>query len=234
VSLDGVAAARRLPLPTDALVAASDEVKAWQTLEHAGSVRRDPRFREVLRDEPWDGRYRELRRSYVEGFAHAGLGVACGGRGALRRWCARSVRSGSRPLVIASHGMAMTVSLRSRGCVTEPGTFLGRSALSPRDRGRPRRPYGHGGRQSTVDGRSAVVGNCRCGTATWGNRKRWSSQSAAKPSMPSKSASSNHSKGSSPSLRWQSMEHALVRATQQADRAGSLGPALVECANRAP
>jgi hypothetical protein len=30
---------------------------------------------------------------------------------------------GAVPLVIASHGMAMTVWLRSRGRVTEPGTF---------------------------------------------------------------------------------------------------------------
>jgi len=124
LSPSGRAAARRLPLPTDALFAASDEVKAWQTLEHAGAVTLDPRFREALRNERWDGPYRELRRSYVEGSAHPGweshAAVAARFDDGVVDLL---VRSGSRPLVIASHGMAMTVWLQSRGCVTEPGAF---------------------------------------------------------------------------------------------------------------
>ena len=55
---------------------ASDEPKAWQTLEPAGPVIRDARFGEVRREgEPWDGPYRELRRSYVDGADHPRLGA---------------------------------------------------------------------------------------------------------------------------------------------------------------
>jgi broad specificity phosphatase PhoE len=124
LSPDGFSAARQLPLPTGALLAASDEVKAWQTLEHAGPVMRDPRFREVSRDEPWDGPFRELRRSYVDGVALAGWesheAVAARFDDGVADLV---VRSGNRPLVIASHGMAMTVWLQSRGCITDPGAF---------------------------------------------------------------------------------------------------------------
>jgi broad specificity phosphatase PhoE len=117
-------AALRLPLPASALLAASDEVKAWQTLEHAGPVIRDRRFREVLRDEPWEGPYRELRRSYVDGAVIAGWEPHSAVAARFEDGVADLVvRSAGRPLVIASHGMAMTIWLRSRSCVTEPGAF---------------------------------------------------------------------------------------------------------------
>src|SRR6478672_11406840 len=73
LSPDGLAAARALRLPSGAYLLASDEVKAWQTLAHAGRVMTDARLREVRRDgEPWDGPYRDLRRSYVDGTEHPG------------------------------------------------------------------------------------------------------------------------------------------------------------------
>jgi broad specificity phosphatase PhoE len=124
LSAEGRAAARRLPLPGGALLVASDEVKGWQTLEHAGPVIQDSRFREVARVEPWDGPFRELRRSYVDGAA-------------LPDWERREdvamrfeagvvdflVRAADRPLVVATHGMAMTVWLHARGCLRDPGEF---------------------------------------------------------------------------------------------------------------
>jgi broad specificity phosphatase PhoE len=124
LSPDGFSAARQLTLPAGALLAASNEVKAWQTLEHAGPVIRDPRFRELSRVEAWDGPFRELRRSYVDGAALAGWESHEAVAARFDNGVAELVvRSGSRPLVIASHGMAMTVWLRSRGCITEPGEF---------------------------------------------------------------------------------------------------------------
>jgi broad specificity phosphatase PhoE len=74
LSDDGQARAARLAtlLPDDAYLVASAEPKAWQTLEPAGTVRRDPRFNEVFRAEPWEGDYRKLRRAYVDGADHAG------------------------------------------------------------------------------------------------------------------------------------------------------------------
>src|SRR5215475_2266392 len=60
-------------LPEDAYLVASNEPKAWQTLEPAGRpVARDPRLCEVWREEPWEADFRELRRSYVDGTVHPG------------------------------------------------------------------------------------------------------------------------------------------------------------------
>jgi broad specificity phosphatase PhoE len=125
LSPDGRTAARALSLPTGAVLAASDEVKAYQTLEHLGEVQRDPRFGEVHRvGEPWNGPYRELRRSYVEGAALPGWEpqgeVAARFDQAIAEFL---VRAGGRPLAVATHGMVMTVWLRSRDLVRSPGEF---------------------------------------------------------------------------------------------------------------
>ena len=121
----GRVAAAALRLPPGAYLVASDETRAWQTLEPAGSVVRDGRFGEVRREgEPWHGPYRELRRSYVDGADHP-------------RWERRAdvarrfdeamndhlVRAEGRPLVIGSHGMAITVWLTARVGLTAPGDF---------------------------------------------------------------------------------------------------------------
>jgi hypothetical protein len=59
-------------LPAGALLIASREPKARQTLEPAGPVQTDERFNEVTRDEPYDGDFRARRRGYVTGTDHAG------------------------------------------------------------------------------------------------------------------------------------------------------------------
>jgi broad specificity phosphatase PhoE len=59
-------------LPVGALLIASREPKARQTLEPAGSVRTDDRFNEVTRDEPYEGDFRARRHAYVSGTDHPG------------------------------------------------------------------------------------------------------------------------------------------------------------------
>jgi hypothetical protein len=55
LSVEGWEAARALDLPAGAYLVASEEVKAWQTLEPFGAAVRDARFNEVKRrGEPWD------------------------------------------------------------------------------------------------------------------------------------------------------------------------------------
>lgn len=126
LSQDGQAAARLLAgsLPPDSFLVASTERKAWQTLEPAGQVVRDPRFGEVRRTEPWEGEYRRLRRQYVDGADHPDweprsqvaerFGDAVGECLAIAQ---------DRPLIVASHGMAMTVWLTARIGLPDPGAF---------------------------------------------------------------------------------------------------------------
>jgi broad specificity phosphatase PhoE len=123
---DGRVAARRLTayLPAGAHLAASDEPKAWQTLEGAGEVTRDARFGEVRREgEPWDG-FRELRRAYVDGAERPGweprAEVAARLEAAVEYYVARVA---GRPLVVASHGMVVTVWLTARIGLAAPGLF---------------------------------------------------------------------------------------------------------------
>ncbi|MGE5830021.1 MAG: histidine phosphatase family protein [Micromonosporaceae bacterium] len=127
LSSDGRADALRLVplLPSGALLVASDEPKAYQTLEGAGPVVRDARFGEVRRTgEPWDGPFRELRRAYVEGTAHRGwephASVVARFDAAISE---HGGAAGGRALVVASHGMAMTVWLTARFGLPQPGRF---------------------------------------------------------------------------------------------------------------
>lgn len=121
LSPEGRAAAAdlRAALPEAARLFSSAEPKAWQTLGGGDSVVRDPRFNEVSRvGEPWEGGFRELRRAYVDGAQHPGWEphreVAdrfdAGVRAAL-------AAAGGAPAVIATHGMALTCWLVSRGAV---------------------------------------------------------------------------------------------------------------------
>jgi broad specificity phosphatase PhoE len=119
------AAALTSVLPDGAYLAASAEPKAWQTLSPTGEPRRDPRFGEVTREgEPYGGNFRELRRAYIDGVDHAGWEprerVAARFDAAIEDHLARA---GSRPLVVASHGMAMTVWLTARMGLARPGEF---------------------------------------------------------------------------------------------------------------
>ena len=128
LSLEGRAGAADLAelLPAGARLVGSAEPKAWQTLEAAGPVHdRDARFNEVSRvGEPWDGEFRELRHAYVTGTDHDGweprdevaqrfdAGVA-----------EQLATAGAAPLVVASHGMAMTLWLTARIGLADAGAF---------------------------------------------------------------------------------------------------------------
>jgi broad specificity phosphatase PhoE len=123
---DGHAAAQRLAatLPADALLVASAEPKAFQTLEPAGPTLRDPRFNEVTRIEPWEGEYLRLRREYVSGTDHPDweprAAVAARFDAAVRE---HLTAAQGKPLIIATHGMAMTIWLTSHQLLGAPATF---------------------------------------------------------------------------------------------------------------
>lgn len=130
LSDDGHAAAMRLvaALPADAYLVSSAEPKAWQTLEGERlSVIRDARFNEVARDEPWDGDFRTRRRAYVEGAEHPGWETQAAVAERFDAGVAdRLAEANGRPVVIASHGMAITTWLASRVGLSEPGEFWSR------------------------------------------------------------------------------------------------------------
>jgi broad specificity phosphatase PhoE len=126
LSEDGRSAARRLSsvLPPGALLVASAERKAWQTLESLGPVTRDRRFNEVSRVEPWEGDHLRLRREYAGGADHPGWEP----RGhVVERFAAAvsdylpAAKDGA--LVIATHGMAMTIWLSSVIGLPDPAGF---------------------------------------------------------------------------------------------------------------
>ncbi len=114
----------RTLLPAGALLVSSTEPKARQTLEPAGDVRTDARFNEVRRDEAYSADFKTGRLAYVNGSDHAGwetrAAVAARFDAAVRHWLGFA---GPRPLVIASHGMAMTVWLSATVNVADPGGF---------------------------------------------------------------------------------------------------------------
>ena len=111
-------------LPVGALLMASREPKARQTLEPAGAVHTDGRFTEVTRDEPYEGDFRTRRGAYVIGTDHPGWEpreqVVARFTDGVRFW---SAQADGRPLVIASHGMAMTLWLTATVGLTDAGAF---------------------------------------------------------------------------------------------------------------
>jgi broad specificity phosphatase PhoE len=122
---DGHTAAHRLAaaLPNSALLVASAEPKV-QTLAPAGTTLRDSRLNEVTRVEPWEGEYLRLRREYVSGTDHADweprAAVAARFEAAVREHLASAQ---GKPLIIATHGMAMTIWLTSHQLLGDPATF---------------------------------------------------------------------------------------------------------------
>ena len=111
-------------LPADSRSVSSAEPKAWQTLEPAGPVERDARFNEISRTEPWQGDFRQRRRAYVEGVDHRDWEPRT--RVAERFDDAITEHLGiahDRPLIVATHGMAMTVWLTARIGLPDPGAF---------------------------------------------------------------------------------------------------------------
>jgi broad specificity phosphatase PhoE len=111
-------------LPAGALLVSSTEPKARQTLEPAGDVLTDKRFNEVCRDEAYRGDFQAARRAYVGGADHPGwetrAAVVARFDSGVRRWRALA---GARPLVVASHGMAMTLWLSATVNVADPAGF---------------------------------------------------------------------------------------------------------------
>lgn len=114
----------RAVLPSGAVLVASDEPKARQTLEPAGRVLTDRRFREVWRNEAYGGDFRAGRRAYVSGAGRPGWEpqAAAADRfdAGVRYWAARAA---ARRLVIASHGMAMTLWLSAAIPIADPAGF---------------------------------------------------------------------------------------------------------------
>ena len=111
-------------IPAGALLVSSTEPKARQTLEPAGDVLTDERFNEVRRDGAYSDDFRAARREYVCGSDRAGwetrAAVMDRFDSGVRYWQALA---GARPLVIASHGMAMTVWLSGTVSIADAGGF---------------------------------------------------------------------------------------------------------------
>ncbi len=126
----GLAASRRLArwIPPGALLIASEEPKAWQTLDPDGSVdvRRDFRLGEVRRIEAFSDDFRVNRRRYVSGSLIAGWEQ----HAEVARRFAGAVRDAAgRDVVVASHGMAITVWLSHAVGLADPGGVLGAAAV---------------------------------------------------------------------------------------------------------
>jgi len=114
----------RQVIPQGALLISSEEPKARQTLEPSGNVLTDARFNEVSRDEPYDGDFRARRRSYITGTNHPGWEprrqVTARFGTAIEFWV--SIAAG-RPLIVATHGMAMTLWLTTAANLADPAAF---------------------------------------------------------------------------------------------------------------
>jgi broad specificity phosphatase PhoE len=124
----GRAAARRLSLPDDGYFVASDEPKAAETLRCAPgdrAVGTDAGFAEVRRDVSWNPDHNRLARAYVDGVTHHGWEPRAEVADRFDRAITRhAVSAAGRPLVVGTHGMAMTCWLAARGLITgEPGEF---------------------------------------------------------------------------------------------------------------
>jgi broad specificity phosphatase PhoE len=111
-------------IPPDAVLVSSMEPKARQTLEPTGQVFTDMRFNEVSRNEPFHGDFRARRRAYITGTDHPGWEpsqqVAARFDAGIKFW---HPRADTRPLVIATHGMAMTLWLTAVMNIAHPADF---------------------------------------------------------------------------------------------------------------
>jgi broad specificity phosphatase PhoE len=124
-------AARRLArlLPAEPLVLVSDETRATQTANElvavrGGFVRVDARIGEAHRPDRWHDDYRARGFRYVAGQTYVGWEPH---ETVVRRFdagvrAALGVRADA-PLVIVSHGLALTLWLQSVGAVSDVGAF---------------------------------------------------------------------------------------------------------------
>lgn len=122
------AAAALLPEPpAGATLVASPEPKAWQTLESYArrTCARDPRLREVDRDEPFGDGFRELRAAYVGGADHPGWEPRAAVAARMQGVVDDGVRAVGTDgvLVLGTHGMALTLWLTGAGLLGDPATF---------------------------------------------------------------------------------------------------------------
>jgi broad specificity phosphatase PhoE len=113
------------PETDPAMLVASPEPRAWQTLSMTGNgLRRDRRLQEVNRIEPFDDDFRGRRRRYVTGEDLPGwepqLEVAGRFAAAVRE---AQRLAGGQPVVLATHGMALTVWLAHAVGLADPGAF---------------------------------------------------------------------------------------------------------------
>ncbi|MEH1129803.1 histidine phosphatase family protein [Micromonospora sp. CPCC 206061] len=111
-------------IPANAVLVSSQEPKARQTLEPTGHVFTDIRFNEVARDEPYHGDYRARRRAYLTGTEHPGWEprehVVARFDAGIKHWRTHAV---TQPLVVATHGMAMTLWLATATDLADPTSF---------------------------------------------------------------------------------------------------------------
>ncbi len=108
----------------NALLVASDEPKAYQTLEAfgAGPVRRDARFGEVRRPlEPFRDDFAVVRRAYVEGSPPPGWEPYA--EVVARFDEAVTAHAGDGRLFVGTHGMVQTIWLTYRIGLVDPGEF---------------------------------------------------------------------------------------------------------------
>jgi 2,3-bisphosphoglycerate-dependent phosphoglycerate mutase len=122
LSADGLAAARVLceRLPAGVRLVASTEPKAIETLQPAGDVLQDRRLDEIDRVEAYADDFRRDRRAYVEGTDLPGWEPR---EQVVRRFDAAVREHLTGDLVIASHGMAMTLWLMATIDLRDPGAF---------------------------------------------------------------------------------------------------------------
>jgi broad specificity phosphatase PhoE len=123
---EGEVAARSLceQLPVGARVVASSEPKAIATVGPAGRVIEDRRFDEVSRVEAYDDDFRAQRRAYVDGADYTDWEAREDVVGRFAAGVAEHVAAADgRPVVIASHGMAMTLWLTATIGLDDPGAF---------------------------------------------------------------------------------------------------------------
>lgn len=118
---EGRAAAQRLVahLPDGAMLASSTERKACETLNAAhGAIRQDPRFNEIHRPGSWDPDVRERRSRYVAGAVLPGWEAQDTAAARFDEGVKEHQGAADRcgvPLVVATHGMVITVWMVARG-----------------------------------------------------------------------------------------------------------------------
>jgi broad specificity phosphatase PhoE len=128
LSAAGRMAARQLmaKIPVDSVLVASDEPKAWQTLSPDGDrhVLRDNRLGEVRRAERFTSDFERVRRDYVGGQDLEGWEPRVQVCQRFAAAVTEAMQAASdRDLVVASHGMAMTIWLNQTISLPDPEAF---------------------------------------------------------------------------------------------------------------